>query len=179
MAEQLTLNQLVGSSSLPRLTTPARTNEPVRTARTGSRDWRISTVQRVTVAPSSDDAAPCSPPAPRSRRGGGGRDRGRARGAAERCGQIQARPANADDPAVCHTAGGTVHRMAGSSASNGEPALRRCNAVRDAPLVPNATSPPLGEGAGDSAQRWRARESDCSEQFTQRGLAPLRMQHGN
>lgn len=33
MAEQLTLNQLVGSSSLPRLTTPARTNENVGSLR--------------------------------------------------------------------------------------------------------------------------------------------------
>ena len=36
MAEQLTLNQLVGSSSLPRLTSIPSTNEPVRALRAGS-----------------------------------------------------------------------------------------------------------------------------------------------
>ena len=36
MAEQLTLNQLVGSSSLPRLTSTLITKEPVRIVRTGS-----------------------------------------------------------------------------------------------------------------------------------------------
>ena len=35
MAEQLTLNQLVGSSSLPRLTSIPNTQEPVRIARAG------------------------------------------------------------------------------------------------------------------------------------------------
>ena len=39
MAEQLTLNQLVGSSSLPRLTSNPSTTGPVRTAWMGSLIW--------------------------------------------------------------------------------------------------------------------------------------------
>ena len=41
MAEQLTLNQLVGSSSLPRLTSILSVKEPVRAVRTGSRLWLV------------------------------------------------------------------------------------------------------------------------------------------